>query len=176
MSLAHVLAATTFADSFGVRRVLAMSRRAGGRAIATMLLPLAAIACAPLTTAEAEHGPTAAASGMNASSAPNLAQRPLDADALRALLSDVYVTEVLEAGVIVDHPPGEVFMSDGRYMRILTRTRQYGTFDIRDNLVCIKGQGFVERCRRVVFLGNGTYALVDAPGGQSVQVTITPRE
>lgn len=99
-------------------------------------------------------------------------QRPLEADALRTLFSGAYVTPVQAADIIIDHPPGEIFRSDGVYQRIVGRTRLYGTFDVRGNLVCVQGDGFRQQCRQVIPLGNDRYSLVDVSNGSTVIVSI----
>jgi hypothetical protein len=101
-------------------------------------------------------------------------QRPLEADALRTLLSDAYVTPVQPADVFIDHPPGEIFRSNGDYMRIPNRTREYGTFEIRGNLVCVQGVGIPTLCRHVIPRTNGTYSLTDPSNGSTTLVTIAP--
>jgi hypothetical protein len=97
-------------------------------------------------------------------------------DALRTLFSDAYVTPVQYPDVIRSHPPGEIFMSDGSYIRVGNRTRMYGTFNVRGNLVCVQGDGFRQQCRQVESMGNGTYSLTDISNRSSVQVTITPHK
>ncbi len=99
-------------------------------------------------------------------------QLPLGADALRALLRDVYVTAVLPPGNFVSHAPGEVFKSDGVYVRIPNRNRQYGVFAIEGNQVCVEGADFPKLCRQIVAQRDGTYALVDLARDSKILVTI----
>ena len=101
-------------------------------------------------------------------------QRSLEDEALRALLSDAYVTPVQPADVIIDHPPGEIFRADGIHLRIVSRTRIEGRFEIRQGAVCVWGPNFERRCRRVVFNRNGTYTFTDIASGSSQTLVVTP--
>ena len=101
-------------------------------------------------------------------------ERPLEADALRALLSGVYATAVQFAGVISSHPPSEIFRPDGTYVRIPNRSRVYGTFDVRGDVVCVRGDGIPELCRQVLPHRDGTYTFIDQSSGSRTRVTITP--
>lgn len=101
-------------------------------------------------------------------------ERPLEADVLRSLLTDVTVTPVQSADVITDHPPGELFLSGGSYERIVGRARRYGRFDIRGNSVCVRGDNFSEQCRQVLALPNGTYLFIDTSDDSEMSVNITP--
>jgi hypothetical protein len=103
-----------------------------------------------------------------------LDRRPLGTSALRALLSDVYVTLVQPAGVIVSHPWGEIFRADGSYVQIPSRVRLFGRFEIRGNRVCVEGDGFVRLCRRVIPSGRGTYSFVNSSDGSTMLMTVTP--
>jgi hypothetical protein len=106
-----------------------------------------------------------------------LIPEPLKGDALRVLLSDVYVEPVRPAGgVIVSEWPGEIFRSDGSYIRISNRSRRYGTFEIKGDLVCVRGDGIKYQCRRVVPVESGTYTLTDISDGSSMRVTIAPHK
>lgn len=100
------------------------------------------------------------------------ARAPLDAAALRTLLSDVYVTPVRPADMMVSHPPGEIFLSDGVYQRILGRTRVEGTFEIESTLVCVQGPDFRQQCRQITPSENNTYLLVDEEDRFTLPVTI----
>ena len=99
--------------------------------------------------------------------------RPLNGDELRTLLRDAYVTPVPPAGVTVDHPRGESFLSGGRYRRFLSRTAVEGVFTIEGDLVCVEGRDFEPLCRRIVDEGGGTYAFIDAASGSSTRMSIT---
>lgn len=105
---------------------------------------------------------------------PRESRPPLDGDTVRALLSNAYVTPAQATDVIIDHPPGEIFRADGGYVRIPNRTRQYGTFDIQGNLVCVQGADFPRLCRQVISHGDGTYSFVNPSNGSTMLATITP--
>src|SRR4051794_38332354 len=100
-------------------------------------------------------------------------QRPLTADALRTLFSDIYVTAVQDPNVIVGDGPGEIFRSNGVYERIAGRTGVEGTFRIKGEFVCVQGPDFHSQCRQVIPRGNYTYSFIDRPGGSTKSVTIT---
>lgn len=101
-------------------------------------------------------------------------ERPLSEDALRELLRNVYVAPVQHADVIASHPPGEIFMSDGIYQRILGRPKVEGTFEIRGNEVCVQVASSNRLCRQVIAHANGTYSLIGPTDGSVVLATITP--
>jgi len=103
-------------------------------------------------------------------------QRPLSADALRALLTEAYATPVLAAGVIVGDARGEVFRSNGIYERIDGRTSREGNYHIEGNSICVQSSGITPRCRQVFALEDGTYSLVDASDDPTMLVTITSLE
>ena len=79
--------------------------------------------------------------------AATVASQPMQGEALRTLLRDVYVTPVQPPGVIVDHPPGEMFGHDGSYRRIMGRTSVQGIFVIEGPIVCVEGVDFERLCR-----------------------------
>jgi hypothetical protein len=145
------------------------------REIACLTLVVAACAGAPLTSPAASG---AEAKIVAASKKTDIAiekgQRTLDAAALRALLSNVNVTPVQPIGVVTDHPSGEVFLSEGLYVRIIGRTRVYGSYDIRDHQVCVRGEDFERQCRQVIALANDTYSLADLSDESTMVVKITP--
>lgn len=101
-------------------------------------------------------------------------QRPLARDALRALLSGVYVTRVRPSEMLVSHPPGEIFLADGVYQRVVGRTSVEGRFEIEGAAVCVEGADFPRRCRQVIPRGKQTYSFVDQADGSAELVTITP--
>src|SRR3954465_12566037 len=84
-------------------------------------------------------------------------QRPLNADALRTLFSDVYVTAAQDPDVIVGDGPGEAFRSNRVYERIAGRTRVEGTFRIKGEFACVEGPDFRSQCRQVIPRGNNIY-------------------
>lgn len=96
----------------------------------------------------------------------------LTTDALRALLSDVYVTAALPAGTVVSSPDGEVFEANGNYVRAGNRSRRSGTFRIENNVVCVTGNEISRRCRKAFHRSDGTYLLVDIDNGSTSIVTI----
>lgn len=113
------------------------------------LLSLAACA-AHMTNATADRASTNRAE-----------ERALDQDALRALLSDAYAASPRVEGLMVFHPRGQIFKSNGIYFDVRGRMRVEGTFYIDGPSVCVEGAGIVKRCRRVVPRGNGTYLFID---------------
>lgn len=101
-------------------------------------------------------------------------QLPLEADALRDLLAEAYVTPVRPPDVLISHPPGEVFRSQGVYERIVGRQSIEGTFYLRDNTFCVRGEGIPLQCRQIIALRDDTYSLMDVSDGTMTLVTITP--
>lgn len=98
----------------------------------------------------------------------------LKTDALRTLLSDANVDPVQPIDVITSNLPGEIFRADGLYVRIVGRTRVYGTFDFQDDRVCVQGDDFERQCRKVFAHGDGRYTLLDIAKGTTTLVNITP--
>jgi len=112
-------------------------------------------------------GPRAAAGNMAGERAA-----PLQDDALRALLSDAYATPPLAAGIVMSHPPGEIFRANGVYQRIVGRTSLWGQFEIQTAAVCVWGEDFARQCRRVVANRDGTYTFIDIADGSSAVMTV----
>jgi len=102
--------------------------------------------------------------------------RPLDGASLRQVFRDVLLSPALSAGVLTDHPPGEVFRANGGYRRILGRTGQEGTFAIEGNLLCVMGADFPKQCRRVFPQGGGTCVLIDASDKSPATLKLSPLE
>lgn len=95
----------------------------------------------------------------------------LDDKALRELLQDSYVTPIPHAGVITS-PAGEAFLSNGVYKRARHRTSLEGTFLIQDSFVCVEGEGFEGRCRKVIYIGDEVYSFVDIITGLGADMTV----
>jgi hypothetical protein len=104
-----------------------------------------------------------------------MVRQPLEQGALRALLTDAYVERVRPPDeTIVSNWPGEIFQGDGIYVRLLNRSRLYGTYEIRGNSVCVEGKQIKRRCRHVLENTNDTYSLVDTNGKAEVVVNVRP--
>jgi hypothetical protein len=111
----------------------------------------------------------------SASSMAESTPKPIANGALRTLLRDVYVAPVpLPGGTRVDHPPGEIFGSNGVYRRALSRRSIEGTFVIQGDLVCVQGPDLHRLCRQVLGENNGTYVFIDVETGSSTLMTVTP--
>lgn len=104
------------------------------------------------------------------------ASRPVEGDALRALLRDVFVARPRLSDGVITSPSGEVFRYNGVYESIDGRRRLEGVYSIDGNAVCVHGQGFVRQCRRVLALPGGVYAFVDTEDGSSTTMTVSPLE
>lgn len=105
---------------------------------------------------------------------PNEATRPpIEGDALRTLLRDVFVALPRAPGVLT-RQLGEVFRYNGAYERIAYWGRRQGTFSIEGDAVCIEGPSLARQCRRVILLSDDNYSLVDVEDGTSAIVTISP--
>lgn len=136
---------------------------------------LAALASSGCTTTSREDSfPPAQVSSQGALMANENVLRPLKTDALQTLLSNVNINRVQPPGIITSHLPGEIFRADGLYVRIVGRTRIYGTFNLQDDLVCIQGDGFQRQCRQLFARRDGTYTLLDIAKGTTTLVNITP--
>ena len=155
-----VLSSTKFAGRGSRRIFLVLVAVIGGLALA-----------GGASAGEGGVGPAVAFQSGGASSA---AAQPLSGDALRALLSDVYVTLPRSDGVMVSHPKGEVFRSNGAYQRIVGRPRFQGTFEIVGNRVCVQGADVPRRCRRIIAMGEDRYSFVDDADGSAEIMTISP--
>jgi hypothetical protein len=101
---------------------------------------------------------------------------PVEGDALRALLRDVFVARPRPSDGVITSPSGEVFRYNGAYQRIDGRRRQEGAYTIEGNAVCTHGAGFVRQCRRVLAAPGGRYAFVDTADGSSAPMIISPLE
>lgn len=157
--------ASTFGMTFSKTRSFRMRRLPALGLLASLFGAI----CVPSIAAQSEvqKSPTNVA-------IPGESRPPLDSDALRTLLSNAYVTPARPADVIMDHPPGEIFRADGDYVRIPNRTRQYGTFDIQGNLVCVQGADFPRLCRQVISHRDGIYSFVNPSNVSTMLATITP--
>lgn len=136
---------------------------------------LVALASSGCTTTGSPDGiAPAQASSQGTFMASKTVLLPLKTDALRTLLSNANVNPVQPPGIITSHLPGEVFRADGLYVRIVGRTRVYGTFNIQEDSVCVQGDGFERQCRQFFVRGDGTYTLLDVAKGTTKLVNITP--
>ena len=97
---------------------------------------------------------------------------PLPAGALRALLVDAIVA----ADRGGDDGPFELFLANGVYQRGSGWGLAFeGRFEVRDDAVCVLGDGPAPRCRRVLANADGTYTFVDTTGGGGAVMTVTRR-
>lgn len=97
---------------------------------------------------------------------------PLTGAALRALLVDAAVAD-FRTGQLADGSM-EFFRANGSYQRRNGRAvAAEGTFEIRDDMVCVGGSGVPPLCRRVLARGDGTYTFIDTADGTSTRMTVT---
>lgn len=137
---------------------------------ATLLATLLAVRACSSGTGEVGRQGSAAAAQASAT-----VRQPLQKEALRALLSNAYVEPVRPAdGSIVSNWPGEVFKSDGIYVRLRNRSRLFGTYEIKGNSVCVRGKQIKRQCRRVIQNVKNTYSSVDTDDAAQVVVSIRP--
>jgi hypothetical protein len=99
---------------------------------------------------------------------------PLGGHELRRLFSDAWLAAPQPPdGVIIDHPRGEMFRSNGTYHRVLGRTGLEGTFAIEGDQLCVAGPGIPKRCRKVLPLGGKAYTLIDTSDGTRETLDLT---
>jgi len=97
---------------------------------------------------------------------------PIMGAALRALLMDAVVAKFRTEQAF--DGPAEFFYANGGYERRSGRARLAdGTFEIRDDAVCVGGDGVAPRCRRVLANADGTYTFIDTADGTATRVTVT---
>lgn len=119
----------------------------------------------------ADPGALAQSSPAGSLPANEAAGRPIEGEALRELLRDVFVALPRAPGVLT-RQLGEVFRYNGAYERIAYWGRRQGTFSIEGDAVCIEGPSLARQCRRVFVVPDGTYAFVDTEDGSSASMTI----
>jgi len=107
---------------------------------------------------------------------PMVNEEPLDDAALQSIFSDVFVTAdpPVPAGAIVSHPRGEIFLSNGVYLRQNGRTRSEGSFRIRNSLICVQMPSLSERCRKVLRGPGLLYRFSDPADGSSGLLFVNP--
>jgi hypothetical protein len=150
----------------GCRSVFQLSD--GGLALATFEKPsVAAIRVRPQPSVDAATKPAVEKAGVG---------KPLKGAALYAALNDAYVEPVRSAGQANDSNwPGEIFQSDGYYVRVLNGTRRYGGYQFDGDILCVEGDEIERSCRYLVQSPDRTYSFVDISSRLETRVVIKPR-